>query len=72
VNTLATVRIATAEPARVTVNGARTATAAGVLKTGVTAGTIELVMGSGSYRVVAAAPQTTILNSQEEEKQEKP
>lgn len=58
VNTVATVRIVTAKPAEVLVNAARPETAEGVLQTRPTERGVELRVGSGNYRIQAAAPTT--------------
>jgi len=53
-NTTATVELRTASPGSVTVNKASAAKAAGVLSSREENGKIEMVLGSGQYRIQAA------------------
>jgi hypothetical protein len=58
VNSQATVILASSESAQILVNGVAPAHAAGVINHSILDGRIELILGSGSYSIVAANPPT--------------
>jgi hypothetical protein len=70
ISTTATVRIASAQPQQITVNQNAPATASGVLKARFETDAMELVVGSGSYRMVAPAPTSNNRTPQADAEQE--
>jgi hypothetical protein len=71
VNTVATIRIRTADPDKLTVNGHAPTAAAGVIRTAKTESGVELLVGSGNYTILATAPKAQSIEQYEGTRQEK-